>query len=154
VGFNLACLGHRYRAVAGSNPALPTNDFFGRIPLWAFTFFLAIYPILRGPANLESGNSIQLLVGGVVAPRVASKSEAACLVLLVVDCRNGGGRLAYWLSSRPKHVEMPSGTTLVSCLWAKQWALWVPHESSKTRWATPFSILLPSGQSIHALRSR
>jgi hypothetical protein len=25
VGFILACLGHRYRAVAGSNPALPTN---------------------------------------------------------------------------------------------------------------------------------
>jgi hypothetical protein len=24
VGFILACLGHRYRAVAGSNPALPT----------------------------------------------------------------------------------------------------------------------------------
>jgi hypothetical protein len=26
VGFILACLGHRYRAVAGSNPALPTNQ--------------------------------------------------------------------------------------------------------------------------------
>ncbi len=25
VGFILACLGHRYRAVAGSNPALPTT---------------------------------------------------------------------------------------------------------------------------------
>ena len=25
VGFILACLGHRYRAVAGSNPALPTK---------------------------------------------------------------------------------------------------------------------------------
>jgi hypothetical protein len=27
VGFILACTGHRYRAVAGSNPALPTNSF-------------------------------------------------------------------------------------------------------------------------------
>ena len=27
VGFILACLGHRYRAVAGSNPALPTIQF-------------------------------------------------------------------------------------------------------------------------------
>jgi hypothetical protein len=28
VGFILACTGHRYRAVAGSNPALPTNSKF------------------------------------------------------------------------------------------------------------------------------
>gem|GEM_PF-5789163 len=27
VGFILACLGHRNRAVAGSNPALPTKTF-------------------------------------------------------------------------------------------------------------------------------
>ena len=28
MGFVLACLGHRYRAVAGSNPALPTISCF------------------------------------------------------------------------------------------------------------------------------
>jgi hypothetical protein len=28
VGFILACTGHRYRAVAGSNPALPTKLLF------------------------------------------------------------------------------------------------------------------------------
>ena len=33
VGFILACLGHRYRAVAGSNPALPTN-----FALWTIVF--------------------------------------------------------------------------------------------------------------------
>ncbi len=34
VGFILACLGHRNRAVAGSNPALPTSQFiFYAIPL-------------------------------------------------------------------------------------------------------------------------
>lgn len=36
VGFILACLGHRYRAVAGSNPALPTNS-------WSQLLFLRCY---------------------------------------------------------------------------------------------------------------
>jgi hypothetical protein len=38
VGFILACLGHRYRAVAGSNPALPTI----LKPLWRIVFSLRV----------------------------------------------------------------------------------------------------------------
>jgi hypothetical protein len=44
VGFIQACLGHRYRAVAGSNPALPTNL---TQKSFIYTISLGAYQILR-----------------------------------------------------------------------------------------------------------
>jgi hypothetical protein len=70
VGFILACLGHRNRAVAGSNPALPTN-FTLKAP-WLVWFFLV----------LDDGKTFytHLLLGGF---------EGACFFVSAssLDCR-------------------------------------------------------------------
>ena len=73
VGFILACAGHRYRAVAGSNPALPTKSNALYAPstkdfshVLSRLFFVSFFEVNQQPALTKITNTIEAFVTNAV----------------------------------------------------------------------------------------